>query len=165
MDSIPPKTGAKRSVFVYEDGKPVSKTCSACQQHLPVDSFYRDPKSTSGYRTICIPCITEINRERHNRDPRKKMSKSFEQLYGMTITEYDRLFEEQGGVCAICGKPETAKTRYGTPKQLAVDHCHRTGKLRGLLCIRCNTWLGYQEKDPERLIRAADYLKRHRGDG
>ncbi|MFD8594570.1 endonuclease VII domain-containing protein [Kitasatospora sp. NPDC059646] len=73
--------------------------------------------------------------------------------YGLTAEEYQRLFEAQGGACAIC--QETRRTN------LAVDHCHKTQALRGLLCQRCNGQLlarGARDR-PEVLRRAADYLE------
>lgn len=62
-------------------------------------------------------------------------------MYGITLDDYNRMSEEQLHTCAICKEPETA-IRNGKPQKLAVDHCHKTGKVRGLLCWRCNTTLG-----------------------
>lgn len=73
--------------------------------------------------------------------------------------EYDKMFSAQGGVCAACYKPEESKDkRYGTTRNLAVDHCHATGKIRGLLCIRCNLCLGTLKDDRDLLLRLAEYL-------
>jgi formate dehydrogenase maturation protein FdhE len=66
---------------------------------------------------------------------------------------YDRLFAEQGGVCAICGSPP--KTRA-----LHIDHDHRANRVRGLLCFRCNRWVLTYNGDPAKLRAAADYLER-----
>lgn len=77
--------------------------------------------------------------------------------YGLTVAEWEAMLEAQGGVCAICGEPETAKNRT----VLAVDHDHATGRARGLLCHRCNRLLGHAGDDPEILRRAADYLTAH----
>lgn len=77
--------------------------------------------------------------------------------YGLSVEEYDALLHQQGGVCAICGRPETKHNQHG-PCRLAVDHDHETGRVRGLLCSECNTGLG-KFKDDETLIRRAlDYL-------
>jgi ribosomal protein S14 len=67
------------------------------------------------------------------------------------------MFSRQGGLCAICGKPETTK-RKGVTFQLAIDHCHDTGRVRGLICRRCNSGLGYFYDDPMLLQRALGYL-------
>lgn len=89
--------------------------------------------------------------------------------YGITLTEYAEMFAKQGGVCAICGKPETHKVpgrkrgdgevRY---RDLSVDHCHDSGAIRELLCNACNHVLGSANDDPEILRKAADYIERHK---
>lgn len=78
--------------------------------------------------------------------------------FGITVDVYQTLFDEQGGVCAICARPETA-TRGGRVKWMAVDHCHDTGVIRGLLCSACNVAIGAFDDDIERLERAIAYLK------
>jgi hypothetical protein len=74
--------------------------------------------------------------------------------YGMTIADYDRMFEAQGGVCAICGEARPEE------RTLHVDHDHGTGVIRGLLCFRCNNALGDFREEYELFQRAADYLDR-----
>ncbi len=70
---------------------------------------------------------------------------------------YEKLFEKQGGVCAICKQPETSTNR-GRVKRLSVDHCHTTRKIRGLLCQLCNTGLGSFRDSSEWLVAASEYL-------
>lgn len=74
--------------------------------------------------------------------------------YGITIAEYDRMFEEQNGVCAICGEPRPEE------RTLHIDHDHETGVIRALLCFRCNNALGDFREEYELFQRAADYLDR-----
>jgi translation initiation factor 2 beta subunit (eIF-2beta)/eIF-5 len=62
-------------------------------------------------------------------------------MYGITLDDYNKMSENQLHTCAICKEPETA-IRNGKKQKLAVDHCHKTGKVRGLLCWKCNTTLG-----------------------
>lgn len=71
---------------------------------------------------------------------------------------YDDLYVKSGGVCSICGNPETVLSRSGNIKRLAVDHCHRTGKFRGLLCFRCNRTLGGVKDNPILLLKMVKYL-------
>jgi hypothetical protein len=73
--------------------------------------------------------------------------------YGITSKDYDRMFEEQNGKCAICGK---------TGKKLHVDHNHKTNKVRKLLCFHCNAGLGHFTENPKFLLRAIEYLKEHK---
>ena len=78
----------------------------------------------------------------------------------MTIEEYDTIFFSQKGVCAICENPEKS-VWCGVLKRLAVDHDHKTGKIRGLLCNRCNAILAKMEDNQTYFERAAEYLKRN----
>lgn len=83
--------------------------------------------------------------------------------FGMTNAEYARMMADQNGLCAICGKPETAKHKTsGGSRSLAVDHCHNGGHVRALLCSACNTGLGSFGDDPDRLRAAIEYLERHK---
>lgn len=77
--------------------------------------------------------------------------------FGITPERYSEMFRSQNGVCAICQQPETA-TRLGTLKALSVDHCHKTGAIRGLLCSDCNTGIGKLKDDPSVLQSAIRYL-------
>lgn len=88
----------------------------------------------------------------------------YRNLYDLTVKEYDDLLESQDGVCAICGNIETALHSYTkTPLRLAVDHNSKTGKIRGLLCRKCNTFLvGNIENDLELTKQAIKYLEAER---
>ena len=79
--------------------------------------------------------------------------------FGISQGVYDFLFKRQNGVCAICKNPETA-TRDGKVKWLAVDHCHTSMRIRGLLCAACNTGIGQMLDDAARLRAAADYVEK-----
>lgn len=73
--------------------------------------------------------------------------------YGLTPDEYQDILDAQGGGCAIC--TASARTR-----KMVVDHCHQTGKIRGILCNQCNTAIGLLAELPGRIMEAADYLIR-----
>jgi len=81
---------------------------------------------------------------------------------GFTAQDYERLFEAQNGVCAICSKPETViDSRYGKTKDLAIDHDHQTGAIRALLCSNCNRGLGLFNDDAALLAKAQSYVLYH----
>ena len=67
--------------------------------------------------------------------------RNYQKLYGMTIADYDAMLLAQGGSCAIC----KSKSAGNKGQYFAIDHCHKTGKIRGLLCITCNSRLGWIE--------------------
>lgn len=72
--------------------------------------------------------------------------------YGLTIEEYEVIFDAQGGVCAVCGTPPNGR-------RLDVDHHHGSGRVRGLLCNNCNRGIGHLREDPDLLAAALAYLK------
>ncbi len=122
------------------------KTCCKCKEEKPVDQFYSMRRGKYGVGTICKPCASAYAKPRVR--PRMLLIK-----YGMTLVDYQNLLESQGGVCAICGSEKSCADR-----PLAVDHCHDTGVVRGLLCSSCNSGLGYFRDDPNRLEAAVRYL-------
>jgi hypothetical protein len=82
--------------------------------------------------------------------------------YGLSIEDHKKLLEKQNNVCAICKKPETSVKRKGSEiRPLAIDHCHKTKKNRGLLCTRCNTALGLLKEDPNIMSLMIGYIKAH----
>lgn len=74
--------------------------------------------------------------------------------YGLTISQFNEILLKQGGVCAICGS-DTPNHKKGW----AVDHCHNTNKVRGILCYGCNVGLGHFKDDIEKLLNAVSYLE------
>jgi hypothetical protein len=72
--------------------------------------------------------------------------------YGITIEEYEKMLFSQDGKCSLCGEePKTKDHRYGKARSLAVDHCHKSGKVRRLLCTKCNLGLGWYETNKDRI--------------
>lgn len=117
------------------------KECTNCLAQLTLDQFSRRAKSIDGLMPICKECAStknkawrDANREAHNA---KKRWDELVRLYGITQQEYESMIENQGNVCACCHQPETA-TKNGKVMNLAVDHDHHTGEVRGLLCYSCN---------------------------
>lgn len=77
------------------------------------------------------------------------------------FSKYTQMLISQNNVCASCEKPEIAKSSYSNNiKGLAVDHCHKTGQVRGLLCNRCNVAIGLMYDDIKLLEKAIAYLKK-----
>lgn len=87
-------------------------------------------------------------------DPDGQRNAWLKYKYGITLEEYNRMFDSQEGKCAICGSEEPGRNNTN----FAVDHDHETEEVRGLLCHRCNMGLGYFMDDPELLLKAAKYL-------
>jgi len=90
-------------------------------------------------------------------NPYLEKNRALRDSFGLSLDDYNRMLEAQGGVCAICKQAET-HMRNGRLKALAVDHSHKTGAIRGLLCSDCNTGIGKLKDDPEVLRSAIRYL-------
>lgn len=92
-------------------------------------------------------------------NPEKAKNADLKKHFGVTLTQYEKLFADQNGVCAICSQPEKSKAADGGPRAMPVDHCHVTGRVRGLLCTACNRGLGMFGDSEESLFAAIKYLQ------
>ena len=101
-----------------------------------------------GQHSRCIKCSNELNRQKISQRTRQTR-------YGISEVEYNELFKEQEGKCAICGLHQSNQKRG-----MSVDHDHKTGQIRGLLCNNCNRCLGLLHDDPTLLRKAEEYLIR-----
>lgn len=120
-----------------------------------------------GSRTLngsgrCRPCQNKIYNERQRRkDPekflRQRKNWHLREKYGIDLKRYEEMLREQDYKCAICKGDEVLELQYGLVK-LAVDHCHKTNQVRGLLCNMCNRGLGMFKDDTKRLEEAIKYL-------
>lgn len=98
-------------------------------------------------------------RESSRRNPQTKRNGRLKAGYNITLAEYNSLLEKQNGRCAICGVDATGVREPGKREHsMYVDHDHSTGKIRGLLCSRCNFGIGQFRNNPELLMKAATYL-------
>lgn len=96
-------------------------------------------------------------RARRKANPDREWKHIIKVRYGITPEQYEALLAEQGGRCAICGTEEPGRTGV---RKWSVDHCHTTGRVRGILCHPCNLMLGKARDNPEILRKGADYLSR-----
>jgi hypothetical protein len=171
--------GAMMSVIVTE------KRCSTCGEIKPASQFYKKTSYRSGLASQCKACQNirlskpEVKKRRsewakewaaknpakmhsraQNQTDEYKRSSHIKRQYKLSVSEYQEMLNGQNGACAICGKPETRKTKSGKVRALSVDHDHKTGRVRGLLCISCNSSIGYAYDDVGILEHAIAYLKK-----
>lgn len=97
--------------------------------------------------------------EMRARTPDYKKESFIKSVYGITLKDYDDMFKKQGGVCFICGQKETRKNKYTGVCRLHIDHDHKTGKVRGLLCHSCNFGISAFMDSAQLLERAIEYLR------
>lgn len=138
------------------------KRCPGCKEVKALSSFYSSGHSNSGRASHCIVCAgllwrarPSVERQRSYQKRRRKLrDKHLMRRFGVTLEWYEKKLRKQGGRCAICGDPPRGRG-------LAVDHDHRSGKVRGLLCTRCNPAAGYVRDSPQIARKLAAYLELH----
>lgn len=132
--------------------------CTRCTTTKPKSEFSPAPRNNSGVSSWCRDCTNEQRRDSYKSDSKKARRSRLKYFFGLTMEEYDAMLEAQGGVCAVCGRPERHIGNHGKVKNLAVDHDHESGRVRGLLCQDCNRGIGMLGDDPDRLRAAIAYL-------
>jgi len=141
------------------------RQCSKCGRTLLEDEFYPRPNRPGKFLSWCKDCLYQSSKKYKQNNKIKLREKRYLKKYGITLEEYNIRFKEQNGVCAICGNPEFCQNQHGL-LPLAIDHNHKTGKIRGLLCSKCNPAIGSFEVDKgiELLCSAISYLKNTDGE-
>jgi hypothetical protein len=132
-----------------------SKKCTGCKETKDIALFVADHRITSKVGSKCKACMAVINER--NRKLRgttdTERNTRYKKKYGITLEQYEEMLIEQDSQCAVCGKTEQENT-----KRLAVDHCHKTGRVRKLLCHHCNCALGMVDDDRNKLVALISYL-------
>jgi len=138
----------------------MGKTCSVCKQYKEADAYYTRSSTDLRLKGACQECCRARARRywSEKTTPDAQREANLRKSFGIGIEDYDKLLEEQKGKCKICGSCHSTFKR-----RLAVDHCHDTGKIRGLLCQFCNTGLGNFKDNIELLERAKQYLENTNG--
>lgn len=141
-----------RKLYVRHQPKPIvtSKRCLVCKVVKPGTDFVKALNQKSGLRARCKECVEKQRIEGKNTPERaiQHAANKFKRLYNLTIEEVACMIENQKGLCKICA------AILSRPN---VDHCHVTGRIRGILCSACNTGLGFIEKE-NWLEKAQGYL-------
>lgn len=128
------------------------KTCKKCKETKPLSEYYVCKRD--GIVARCKACMKRHSKKHYVENPEKFRERLLVRKYGLTIEDYDAMLENQGGSCAICNT--TDPRGHG---RFHVDHNHKTGVVRGLLCTDCNTGIGSLKDSPEHLRAAAIYLE------
>jgi hypothetical protein len=107
--------------------------------------------------------ILKHNKKIRAEHPERARKHHLKFAFGITLDDYNKMFQEQNGVCAICGQPETKIDKQKNKlRVLSVDHNHTTGQIRGLLCDRCNLGIAFFKDNAEILLNASMYLNKGR---
>ncbi len=150
--------------------KPTKKCTGPCGKVLPLGDFHKNKSMRDGHAYWCRECRNSHLRERYARlahvrknslrgckkyresNPTRERDRRLMNCYGLTSGQHKQLYVGQNGCCALCGDSVPYDEIY-------TDHDHGTGKVRGLLCRRCNVGLGMLGDTFGSIMRAAEYLK------
>jgi hypothetical protein len=176
-----PKDGAVNELHLFAGA--AMKTCSKCAAALPLSAFYLR-KDNGKPHSACKACeraatkvwydnnrdkaiakykawrlenldtVRQYRRENREKHYRQEVSRK----YGVSVAWLDKALADQGNKCACCGREFVSGDKQTTPH---VDHCHKSGQVRGVLCNRCNSVLGLCEDSTELLSSLLGYLKCH----
>jgi Recombination endonuclease VII len=155
----------RNDIVLFDNGTPnrgKRKRCGSCFKWKTRSLFGKSKNTKDGLWRYCLQC-ERLRTARIKRTPQaeKKVKQRRMSKYRLSDEEFDRLKDRQAGLCAICGRPETRDHGPAKFKRLAIDHCHATGKVRGLLCQECNIGLGLFRDDCAIMEAAVAYLRRH----
>lgn len=133
------------------------KKCTKCHQLKEFSNFWKNSKNRSGLQSKCKPC--------HSLAMDKNVAKNTKliRIYGIDLEQYQELSNLWDNKCAICGQHETVLDgRTKQPRSLAVDHDHKLGHIRGVLCSKCNRGIGMFNDNTELLENAMSYLNAYK---
>ena len=145
------------------------RRCQKCKDLKHLDDFFSRTSAKFHRSSYCKSCFVVINNEykKNNKEKIKKIKKKeyeknkerylngeYKRKYGITIEVFKKMENEQNFVCAICHQQNGSR-------RLCVDHCHKTKKIRELLCANCNSVIGQSMEDPKILLKCIEYLKKH----
>jgi len=140
----------------------MTKKCPTCNTVKSIEAFQKNRCAPDGLQWHCKLCRKVIDsrpekraqdRARYHTNKDQWLDLHLKNMYGISLFEYKQVETRQNGVCAICQKI------CASGRKLAVDHCHATGRFRGLLCGKCNQGIGLLQESSELMKRAINYLK------
>lgn len=136
-----------------------TKKCVICGIEKPLTDFYKDSTRKDGLQYRCKKCTLHNAKKHYIKNKDKIITKqrviNIKSKYKITVQEYEDMFNKQNGKCSICGSKNIG--RKGA-KYFNIDHCHATGKVRGLLCHNCNIILGKLNDDIDMCRKIISYL-------
>lgn len=131
---------------------------------MKIETYYQrnkeaiKAKSRNYYRENRDSAISQ-KRFQYQQTKEKRWERNIFSKYGLSVEEYNQKLAQQNSKCAICNKTELDLSNSKSTRRLSVDHCHQTGKVRGLLCSKCNTAIGLLRDSPDTLKQAVEYVQ------
>jgi len=144
---------------------PLTKTCYKCKVEQPRDNFTKDWSRKDGLYSLCKGCAAAKSSKIYKNNQESENVRRYEARvkaeYGITVEQKDLIFREQGEVCAVCKSPSVRRRVRGRDQTWPIDHDHKTGKVRGILCSPCNMVLGLVGDSEQVLLSMVDYIRKY----
>lgn len=144
---------------------PLTKTCAVCNQNKNRDFFTRHNCRGDGLSQFCKECTSikyrKLYSENRDKENKRRYQSYLKTKYGITLEQKEQLFKAQGRVCAVCNSDNVGRSISGKDVKWPVDHDHKTGKVRGILCHNCNMALGNVKESIDTLKQLISYLEKH----
>ncbi len=142
------------------------KQCTKCLRFLSEEKFTKRGDSVDKLRSQCRGCNNKANLQSYHACDKKERKKSTYKYnlrinYGLSVEKYNKLFLSQDGKCVICERPISNRFLNIEGKTSVLDHCHKTGKNRNILCSGCNTGLGAFNESLVSLDKASKYIEKY----
>lgn len=134
------------------------KRCSKCGKKKPLDHFFNRKAAKDGKASCCKTCAKGMRERLVESRPYYQVHMQRQRKYGVSQEQYEEMLRQQGGRCAICRSKSPGRNSVF----FCIDHDHETGRVRGLLCRRCNMGLGYFGDKLKLLRRAVRYLEENK---
>ena len=135
------------------------KICKRCKIEKEDSFFNKERKGSEKLQSYCKQCMTEYNRERTKNNPGIGTDRHYRRVFGISLEDVKQLLKKQDSKCLLCNKQLSLLKGRGFLNIAHVDHCHKTGKIRGILCGSCNTSLGKLGDSIEAIEKVLKYLK------
>ncbi len=157
----------RKNVILTENGR----VCNKCEKTKSWDEFSKDMRGYNQKNSICRECRNNAFRNEYKDNPAvrrlggiKIRQDKLKRVYGITYADVVRTFDKQLGRCAnrACGKEISLEVKGTSLNRAVIDHCHKTGKFRALLCSPCNTALGVLESKENIVLGLMDYISKYK---
>lgn len=149
----PTKSARSQVVAICSD-----KQCRKCGEAKPASFFHKHSKTKDKLSPYCKSCANARASQHYKSNPFRRWCFNVKRLYGITAIQYFMILDQQGGKCAVCGGDEIDSKRND---RMPVDHCHETGRVRGILCTSCNRAIGLMKDNAAIMRKAATYLENY----
>lgn len=137
----------------------MGKICRRCLSYKEASEYTKATRNSDGLQSYCKSCADEYRKEYQIKNPEAGTDRHYRRVFGVGLLSIRELLATQDNKCKLCERTLSMVNGRGFSSIAHVDHCHSTGKIRGILCGHCNTALGKLGDSVEAIERVLKYVK------